>query len=200
MRTGPTASAEGATWVEVQNPSGGVGWVNSFYLTEYVTHEAFCADTRVQALLEQLKGSVNQSNGGTLSTLVSPIHGVDVRLWAYASPVNFNAATAGSVFSSSQAYNWGSGPSGQPDAGTFAQVIQPKLQEVFNATNLETNCDNLTNVFNLAQPWPYNNIHYYNLYKPATDQQLDFRTWLIGVEYVNGQPYLHSMVSIVWEP
>jgi hypothetical protein len=55
-------------------------------------------------------------------------------------------------------------------------------------------------VFPLATPWPYTNIHYYNLYKPATDQQLDFRTWLIGVEYVNGQPYLHSMVSIVWEP
>ena len=65
---------------------------------------------------------------------------------------------------------------------------------------METYCDNLTNVFPLSTPWPYTNIHYYNLYKPATDQQLDFRTWLIGVEYINGQPYLHSMVSIVWEP
>ena len=79
-------------------------------------------------------------------------------------------------------------------------MVQPKLQEVFNAPDMETYCDNLTKVFPLATPWPYSNIHYYNLYKPATDQQFDFRTWLIGVEYVNGQPYLHSMVSIVWEP
>ena len=200
MRTGPTANADGATWVEVQNPSGGLGWVNSFYLTEFVTHDAFCADPRVPALIEQLKGSINQSNGDLLSGIVSPVHGVDVRLWAYASPINFNQATARTVFGDTNAYNWGSGPSGQPDVGAFSQVIQPKLQEVLNAPNMETNCDNLTNVFPLSTPWPYTNIHYYNLYKPATDQQLDFRTWLIGVEYINGQPYLHSMVSIVWEP
>jgi hypothetical protein len=200
MRTGPTANADGATWVEVQNPSGGLGWVNSFYLTEYVTHDAFCADTRVTALIEQLKGSITQSNGDLLSGIVSPVHGVDVRLWAYASPINFNQATARTVFGDTNAYNWGSGPSGQPDVGAFSQVIQPKLQEVLNAPNMETYCDNLTKVFNLSQPWPYSNVHYYNLYKPATEQQFDFRTWLIGVEYINGQPYLHSMVSIVWEP
>ena len=46
MRTGPTAVADNATWAEVQNPSGGTGWVNAFYLTEYVSHDAFCADAR----------------------------------------------------------------------------------------------------------------------------------------------------------
>jgi photosystem II stability/assembly factor-like uncharacterized protein len=200
MRTGPTATADGATWYEIQNPSGGLGWVNSFYLTEYVTHDAFCADSRVTALIDQLKSSVSQSNGDMLAGIVSPIHGLNVNLWAYASPTNFNTATAHTVFISADSYNWGGGPSGQPDVGSFSQVIQPKLQEVFNAPDMETYCDNLTKVFNLSQPWPYGNIHYYNLYKPATAQQFDFRTWLIGVEYINGQPYLHSLVSIVWEP
>ena len=83
MRTGPTASADNATWVEVQNPNGGTGWVNSYYLTEYVSHDAFCADTRIPILIEQLKGSMNQSNGDMFAGLVSPVHGVDVRLWAY---------------------------------------------------------------------------------------------------------------------
>jgi hypothetical protein len=56
-------------------------------------------------------------------------------------------------------------------------------------------------VFPLSNPWPYPNIRYYNLYKPATSgTDFDFRTWLIGFEYINNQPYLHSMVSIVWEP
>ncbi len=201
MRTGPTANADNATWVEVQNPNGGTGWVNSYYLTEYVSHDAFCADTRITVLIEQLKGSMNQSNGDMFATLVSPTHGVNVRLWAYSSEVNFNTSNAQTIFTSTDSYNWGGGPSGIPDVGSFKDIIQPKLLEVLNAPNMETYCDNLTNVFPLSTPWPYTNIHYYNLYKPSTTQaDLNFRTWLIGFEYINGQPYLYSMVTIVWEP
>jgi hypothetical protein len=75
------------------------------------------------------------------------------------------------------------------------------MQEVFNAANMETYCDNLTKVFPLSNPWPYTNIRYYNLYKPSTTPaDLDFRTWLIGFEYIDGQPYLHSLITIPWEP
>jgi hypothetical protein len=56
-------------------------------------------------------------------------------------------------------------------------------------------------VYPLANPWPYAGIRYYNLYKPGTPGiELDYRTWLIGFEYIDGQPYLHSMVTVVWEP
>jgi photosystem II stability/assembly factor-like uncharacterized protein len=203
MRTGPTASADNAIWVQVQNPSGGTGWVNSYYLTEYVSHDAFCADTRIQTLIEQLKGSMNQSNGDMLAGIVSPAHGVDVRLWAYGPAANYSTTTARNVFTSLEVFAWGSGPAGGTEygTGTFSQIIQPKVQEVLNAPNMETYCDNLTKVFPLSNPWPYPNIRYYNLYKPATDGVVfDFRTWLIGFEYIDGQPYLYSMVSIVWEP
>jgi hypothetical protein len=166
-----------------------------------VSHEAFCADTRIPALIEQLKASMNQSNGDLFASLVSPTRGVNVRLWAYSSEVNFNPTTARAVFTSTDSYNWGGGPSGVPDVGSFKDIIQPKLLEVLNAPNMETYCDDLTKVFPLATPWPYANIRYYNLYKPATPgNELDFRTWLIGFEYLNNQPYLHSMVTIVWEP
>ncbi|MGB8981625.1 MAG: NBR1-Ig-like domain-containing protein [Anaerolineales bacterium] len=201
MRTGAAASAEDATWWEVQNPSGGTGWVLAYHLTEYVSHDAFCADARLPVLIEQLKGSLNQSNGDMFAGLVSPSHGTNVHLWAYQPPVTFTAATARNVFTSTESYNWGSGPRGEPDMGTFKDVIQPKLLEVVNAPNMETYCDNLTKVYPLAAPWPYPNIRYYNLYKPATPgNDFDFRTWLVGFEYVNGQPYLHALVSIVWEP
>ena len=166
-----------------------------------VSHEAFCADTRIPALIEQLKASVNQSNGDLFAALASPTHGVDVRLWAYSAPVNFNSSTARTVFASADSYNWGGGPSGAPDVGSFKDIIQPKLLEVLNAPNRETYCDDLTKVFPLATPWPYPDIRYYNLYKPSTtDISFDFRTWLIGIEYINNQPYLHSVVTIVWEP
>lgn len=201
MRTGPTANVDNATWVEVQTPTEGTGWVNAYYLTEYVTHDAFCADSRVAVLIDQLKSSVALSNGDLFAGPVSPAHGVDVRRWAYQPAVNFSLAAARNVFSSTESYNWGTGPRGEPDVGAFKDVIQPRLAEVLSAPNVQTYCDNLTNVFPLSNPWPYTNIRFYNLYKPASSEaELDFRTWLIGFEYINNQPYLHSMVTIEWEP
>jgi hypothetical protein len=172
-------------------------------LTGNISHEDFCADTRVPALIEQLTGSMNQSNGDLFAALASPIHGVDVRLWANGPAVNFNNATASTVFTSPQVYDWGSGSVGGTEfgKGTFAEIIQPRVLEVLNAPNMETYCDDLTKVFPLPNAWPYPNIRYYNLYKPATPGvDFDFRTWLIGFEYIGNQPYLHSMVTIVWEP
>lgn len=201
MRTGPTASVENATWWEIQNPGGGTGWVLAYHLSEYVSHDAFCADTRLPILIEQLKGSMNQSNGDMFAGLVSPAHGADVNLWAYGPAIHYDTNTARTVFTSAESHNWGGGPRGEPDIGTFVQIIQPKMLEVVNAPNMETYCDNLTKVYPLATPWPHTNIRYYNLYKPATPgNDFDFRTWLIGFEYINNQPYLYAMVSIVWEP
>jgi hypothetical protein len=166
-----------------------------------ISHDAFCADTRIPQMIAQLKASMNQSNGDMFSALVSPTHGVDVRLWAYESAVNFSAASAKNIFADATVYNWGSGPRGAPEFGTFKDVIQPKMLDTLNAPNMETYCDNLTKVFPLSDPWPYPDIRYYNLYKPGTPgTDLDFRTWLIGFEYVNDQPYLYAMVNIVWEP
>ncbi|HKI52821.1 MAG TPA: hypothetical protein VJ987_01755, partial [Anaerolineales bacterium] len=202
MRTGPIAQElDGTEWMEVQNPSGGTGWVNSFYLTEYVSHDAFCADTRIAPLIEKLKTSMNQSDGLLLSQQVSPAHGMNVHLWAYQQPVHLNTEQAIGAFVSTDIYNWGSGPSGMDDLGTFKDVIQPKMLDVLNAPNMETYCDSLDKVYPLAQPWPYPGIHYYNLYKPGTPgTELDYRTWLIGIEYYKGEPYIYGMVNIVWEP
>jgi hypothetical protein len=201
MRTGPTALLGGSQWAEVLRPDGGTGWVEARYLTEYLTQEAFCADPRPQQIIAQLTQAMNTSNGDLFAPLVSPAYGLDVRLWAYASPVNFDQTAARGVFTSTQVYNWGSGPRGEPDLGTFKDIIQPKMLEVLNAPNLETYCDSLTGVFPLARPWPYENVHFYHLYKPGTPGvDLDFRSWLIGFEYIDHQPYLFALVTIVWEP
>ena len=201
MRTGPASLVDGAEWVEVQNPSGGTGWVNSSYLTEYVSHDAFCSDARVTATLQQLKTSMNQSDGLLLSQLISPQNGMRVHLWAYQPAVHFTPALALTAFTSAEIYNWGSGPRGEPDYGTFAEIIQPRMLDTLNAPNMETYCDELTRVFPLANPWHYRGIRFYHLYKPGTPGiDLDFRTWLVGFEYINGQPYIYGMVTIIWEP
>jgi Bacterial SH3 domain. len=202
MRTANTTGADSTFWVEVQIPNGGLGWVDFRYLTEYVTHDAFCADGRIPVMIEQLKGSMNQSNGDMFAGLVSIKSGVDVRMWALQPPVNFNRTTASGVFTSTQSYDWGTadGQGGPSVQGTFAELIQPDLQAVFNAPNLATHCDDLTDVFNPSHAWPYGpNLHYYNLYMPGTTT-FNFRTWLIGFEYLNGQPFLHSINGISWGP
>ena len=201
MRTGPTQQVDGSLWVQVQRPDAGLGWVNSYYLTEYVTHDAFCADMRIVEFIDQLKQAVFLSNGEQFASLVSPGHGVDIRLWAYANAVNFSTETARTIFSSSTSYNWGGGPSGIPDIGTYADIVQPKMIDVFYSPDKELYCDNLTKVYPLAQPWPYPNIRYYNLYKPGSPEfELDYRTWLIGIEYINAEPYLYGLVTVIWEP
>ena len=202
MRTGPIAGElDGTEWMEVQNPSGGAGWVNAYYLTEYVTHDAFCADTRIAPLIEKLKTSMNQSDGLLLSQQVSPAHGMNVHLWAYQQPVHYTPEQAVGAYVSTEIFNWGGGPSGMPDLGTFKDLIQPKMLDVLNAPNMETYCDSLDKVYPLAHPWPYPGIHFYNLYRPGTPGiELDYRTWLIGIEYYKGEPYIYGMVNIVWEP
>lgn len=202
MRTGPIAGEpNGAVWMEVQNPSGGTGWVNAFYLTEYVSHDAFCADTRIAPLIQKLRTSMDQSDGLMLSQLVSPAHGMNVHLWAYQQPVNYTPEQAVGAFVSTAIYNWGGGPSGMNDLGTFKDVIQPRMLDTLNAPNMETYCDSLDKVYPLFAPWPYPGVRYYNLYKPGTPgTELDYRTWLIGIEYYKGEPYIYGMVNIVWEP
>lgn len=200
MQTGASSNVDGAVWVEVRRGDGLTGWVNSFYLTEYVTRDAFCADTRVTALIGQVKQSMVQSNGNSLKPLVSPAHGVNMHLWAYGPGIKFTQNASANIYADTTNYDWGGGPSGLPDVGTFKNIVQPKYLEVFNAANMETYCDNLTKVYPLYRPWPYENIHYYNLYKPASDLFFDFRTLLIGIEYINGQPYLYGMVTVIWEP
>ena len=201
MQTGASKTVDGAVWVEVRRNDGLTGWVNSYFLTEYLTHDAFCADSRVPTLIEQIRQSMIQSNGSLLGPIVSPVHGVNLHLWAYGPGINFPQSAAANIYTSTTVYNWGGGPSGQPDTGTFNATVKPKYLEVLNSANRETYCDTLTKVFPLSRPWPYPNIHYYNLYKPATpDVFFDFRTLLIGIEYINGQPYLYGMVTIIWEP
>ncbi|MEP0807442.1 MAG: SH3 domain-containing protein, partial [Chloroflexota bacterium] len=200
MRTGPSVSVDGAVWVEVRRNDGLTGWVNSYYLTEYVTHEAFCADSRILPLIGQFKQSLNQADGNLLSPIVSPVHGVNMHLWAYGPGINFTQAAAPGIYTSTAFYNWGGGPSGIPDTGTFNDVVKPKYLEVLNAPNMETYCDSLEKVFPLGRPWPYPNIRFYHLYKPAAGQLFDFRTLLVGIEYINGQPYLYGVVTIIWEP
>lgn len=202
-RTGSVSGSGRDLWYQVQNPGGGTGWVNSFYLTEYIRSDTFCADARISQLIARLKQAVNTSDGKLFASLVSPIHGVDVRLWHYTTPINYTPAGAAEAFTSATVQNWGAGASGIDTTGTFASVIQPKLQDVMNAPTYAALCNDPEFASMFYEPWPgeYTNFNYYSLVRPGTPGvDLDYRQWMVGLEYVRGQPYLVAFIHIVWEP
>ena len=205
-RTGPASSAGGDRWVEIQKPGGGgTGWVNANFLTEYIAPSAFCADTRVTDLLNSLKTAMLNSNGDLFSSLVSPVHGLDLRLWRYGSVAKYTPEEASWVFKSDYIVNWGPAPgSGFETPGTFNAQPLPKLQEVFGS-NYTLHCNDTLDLatFSLV-PWPpeYSNINFYTVYKLGTDQYggLDWRAWIAGIEYVQGKPTLFALIHFQWEP
>ncbi len=204
-RTGPATSAGGDRWVEVQNPAGGTGWVNANFLTERVTSSSFCADTRVNDLLNNVRTALINSNGDLLSSLVSPVHGLDLRLWRWGTVANYSPEEASWVFDSEYVVSWGPAPgSGMETNGTFSEQPLPKLQEVFGA-NYSLHCNDPRDLATFSvEPWPaeYSNINYYTVYKLGSDQYggLDWRAWIAGVEYVQGAPKLFALIHFQWEP
>ncbi len=204
MRTGPSAASGSSTWVEVQNPAGGTGWVNARYLTEYVAPATFCADSRVNSLLSNLAHALTASDGVQLASLVSPAHGMDVRLYRNATAVNYDPAHAAYAFSSTYANNWGIAPgSGMDVTGSFHEKVLPGLQEVFTAS-YTLSCNSVqTGGASYDTSWPayYANVNFYSTFKPGPPgNELSWRTVLVGVEYVNGQPYVFSLTQLAWEP
>lgn len=204
MRTGPSSATNGDLWVQVQNPGGGSGWVNSKYLTESVDSATFCTDGRVNTLLTNFGDALNTSNGETLAALVSPAHGMAVHLWRYGIPIIFDREHARWVFVSTYEQNWGAAPaSGMDTIGAFHVVALPWFQEVFNASYSLT-CNSLGTATQYGStPWPaeYTNVNYYTIYKPGTPGiDLDFRYLLVGVEFVQGQPYVFAVIHFAWEP
>lgn len=200
--TGPAAQANGASWVQVERPAGGAGWVNAAYLTEYVPPERFCTDERVPVLLADFRRAVLERNGVLLGGLVSPRRGLAVMLYRLNRPIVFHADDARWVFVSTYVHNWGPHPArGDAEVGSFQEKVLPRLEEVFRAS-YEQLCEQRDAIYQPAWPEAWTNLRVVKLLKPASDPNvtLDFRIWLVGIEYVDGQPYLAGLVHIEWEP
>ncbi len=200
--TGSSSTADGAIWLEVNNPSGGNGWVNASFLTDYVPQTETC-DPRVMTLLANLEKAITTSDGVLLTSLVSPKHGVDV--WAYRSghPINFDIEHIRWVFESTYVHNWGDHPaSGLSVTGAFHQVVLPMMMDVYGHS-YEIRCNERGVPGWNFSAWPeeYTNYNVYKLYKPGTSGvDLDWRVWLVGVEYTHGQPYLTALINFEWVP
>jgi hypothetical protein len=162
----------------------------------------FCADPRSQVLINNFKSALQTSNGSLLASLVSPVHGMDARSYRNERVVNYDQQQAQLLFDSTDKIDWGAAPSGLETKGSFNDVIVPALLKVFNKDYL-LDCDQVQiGGATYKATWPYAGINFYSVYFAGTpnSNNLDWRTWLIGMEYVKGQPYLYAIMQFFWEP
>lgn len=201
--TGNLAAVNNQQWIEIKYSGSTTGWVSGLYLTETVSKGAFCSDSRITTLLSQFKTVLNTQDGDLFASLVSPTRGLTVRLFTNGNWASYSPAQVSWLFKTDYQFDWGKAPgSGLEVSSSFPQKIEPLLSKVVNADH-QTACNQVL-VGGASYPavWPefYAAFNYVSLYRPgAVGDELNWRTWLVGFEYVNGQPYIMTLVHYAWE-
>jgi hypothetical protein len=160
----------------------------------------FCADPQATTLLANFESAVKTSGGDLLASLVSPSHGVDIKMWSSSTPVNYTVERARAIFTDTTMVDWGVNPGSLlPTIGTFTDKVLPTLVDVFAPTR-QFKCNDAS-VLSYTNVWPWSGINFYQVYRPATaSDTFDMNYWLIGMQYTGGKPYLYSMVHYIWTP
>lgn len=189
-------------WLPVET-SVGEGWINSRFLTESVSRETFCGDPEVTALLERFRRAVAEEDGKALLELVHPDRGLRVRLNWWNEEVRFDGPDMQTIFNAQKKYDWGMNEgSGESIRGSFSEIVMPFLERDLLGAS-EQRCDEglfgptagLTNL-----PEGYAPVRFYSLHRPApAEQELDWGTWVIGVERWEGRYYVSYLVHYRWE-
>jgi hypothetical protein len=164
---------------------------------------AFCADVQPSSLINNFKSALLSSNGPLLASLISPTHGMDARLYRDGRVVNYDQAHAKFLFDSTYAVDWGVAPaSGLDTKGPFHETILPALLDVFQKTYALTCNQVQVGGTTYQATWPYPGINFYSAYYAGTqaNANMDWHTWLLGMHYLNGKPYLYAIMQFQWEP
>ena len=163
----------------------------------------FCDDPRGRELINSFSAAIASKDGPLLASLVSPSLGMDVRFYRDGTVVNYDVEHSKFVFETTFQANWGISPgSGQPNLGSFQEIILPSLQQVFTS-NAVIVCNQIkVGGASYQALWPYPDMDYYSVHFPGTDQNggLDWQTWAVGMDQVAGKPYLAALVHFAWEP
>ena len=160
-----------------------------------------CSDPQVTALIDSFKNAVLSSDGLLLSSLVSPTRGMDVAYFRDGTVITYTPEHAKFLFETTFEVDWGAEPgSGLPKKGSFHDVVVPELVKAFNQP-YTLHCNELKHGgASYELEWPYQ--EFYSVYFPGTEANgnLDWHTWVIGIEYVNNKPYIYALMQFFWEP
>ena len=163
----------------------------------------FCTDQQPRALITQFQSAIVNRDGSKLAGLVSQVDGMDVRLFRDGRVVNYDRTHAAALFESSYAVNWGLAPgSGLPAVGSFQDLIVPDLLDVLTKPYTQTCNQVVVGGVTYSATWPYPGMDFYSLYRAGSEAfgGMDWHTWLVGMAYVDGRPYLAAIMQFKWEP
>jgi hypothetical protein len=156
----------------------------------------------VTALFDSLKTAVTKADGPLLSSLVSPSSGLEVSYFHNGTAIKYDQNQAKFLFETTYPADWGADPaSGAEKIGPFHEVVVPALLKIFNQP-YELHCNELKyGGASYPVKFPYDK-DFYSIYFPGTQANgnMDWQTWVAGVEYVNGKPYLYALMQFYWEP
>jgi hypothetical protein len=197
--TGQTTPLGSSTWVEIKVASGGTGWITLWNLTEDIEPEAFCLDPRVPALLDTFFAAVRDRSGEALAQTISPRRGLVLRHDWWNDQIVVPLAEVGGLMQRVEPIAWGvQRGSGAPIVGPFRDRLLPGLDLLLDADPQQA-CDHLLYGDSGMKPeWPgeYARLNFVSFYQPAPDPgpRLNWRTWAVGVEYVDGVPYVAVLI------
>ena len=161
-----------------------------------------CGDPQVTAMIDSFKKAILTSDGPLLSSLVSPSRGMDVAYFRDGTVITYRQEHAKFLFETTFEVDWGTEPgSGALKRGSFHDVVLPELVRIFNQP-YTLHCNELKHggaTYELA--WPYQS-EFYSIHFPGTQANgnMDWHTWVMGIEYVGGKPYAYALMQFFWEP
>ena len=189
------------SWVEIAWDNL-EGWVNRYYLTEAVDPETFCNAAAAQDVVERFSAALEDRDGAAMGRLVHPQRGLLVRLNWWNNEVHFDQAEVSSLFTAADKRDWGfEDGSGLPLEGPFEEIVVPLLDTDF-AGSPQVHCNQLVagaSAGLIQLPFEYEAVNYYTVHRPVTDNELDWGSWVLGIEYWAGQPFLSYLVHYQWE-
>jgi hypothetical protein len=198
--TGNTTSLGSSLWVEIEGPDGEMGWVNSWNLTEDVDQELFCADARVLGILEQVSRAFLEEDASQLRGTINPKRGLILRHDWWNPEVILKTDEVENLYLSRADRTWGVLRGGDfAIQGPFKEIFSPSLLDVFSQTPTAVCKEIPGGVTSLPIEWPgeYENIHFYAFHRPSPEggNRFDWRTFVLGFEYIQGTPYLTLLVQ-----
>jgi hypothetical protein len=201
--TGEGQVVDPSLWVPIQ-ADGLSGWVNSRFLTAQVKTEDFCQDPRVQAIVDNLRATIQLRDGQALAALVHPQRGLRLRHSWWNNEIKLVGGEVSRVFTDPTKRDWGrEDGSGIPIVGSFEDAMLPLLdKDLVGAT--ESVCGQIVGGDTagiIRLPAEYEAVNIQTAYRPAPADgpSNDWGSWGIGIEFWRGQPYLSFLVHYTWE-
>jgi hypothetical protein len=201
--TGEGERVSESLWLPIE--VGGVsGWVNGFFLTEMVSEADFCNSANVLGLLTDFRAAVEAKDGEALAELIHPEHGLTIHRYWWNPAVRFEQSAVADLFTSDEDYYWGRADgTGFDMNGSFMEYIYPRMERnLLPATEL--GCNEILHGATAGHVWlpeGYENVNFYAIYRPYAEDQfeLDWGTWVVGIERWQGGYYISYLVHYEWE-